>query len=107
MADEIAKEVQMGRMDGPFTAPTWWDVPAVALTCHPHTRQLKPLPHPTQLSRWPSAYTRPAQMVNPRLDVEKTGGGAAITDPATWQTNLTITLQTIMYGLHSTPAANT
>ena len=47
MADEIAKEVQMGRMDGPFTAPTWWDVPAVALTCHQHTRQLKPLPHPT------------------------------------------------------------
>ncbi len=47
MADEIAKEVQMGRMDGPFTAPTWWDIPAVALPQHAHTRQLKPLPHPT------------------------------------------------------------
>ena len=62
----------MGRMDGPFTAPTWWDVPAVALTCHPHTRQLKPLPHPTPVIA--VAFTRPAQMVNPRLDVEKTGG---------------------------------
>ena len=47
MADEIAKEVQMGRMDGPFTAPTWWDVPAVALRTHEHTKHLKPLPHPT------------------------------------------------------------
>ena len=47
MADEIAKEVQMGRMDGPFMAPTWWKIPAVALPQHAHTNQLKPLPHPT------------------------------------------------------------
>ena len=37
----------MGRMDGPFTAPTWWDRPAVALRTHEHTKQLKPLPRPT------------------------------------------------------------
>ncbi len=47
MADEIAKERKMGRMDGPFYAPEWWDVPAVALNKHPHTRELKPIPHPT------------------------------------------------------------
>ena len=34
-------------MDGPFTAPTWWDVQAVALPTHEHTKHLKPLPHPT------------------------------------------------------------
>ena len=46
MADEIAKEVQMGRT---FSAPDWWDRPAVALATHEHTKHLKPLPHSTPL----------------------------------------------------------
>ena len=34
MADEIAKEVQMGRMDGPFRAPKWWTRRSVLLQRH-------------------------------------------------------------------------
>ena len=45
MADEIAKEVQMGRMDGPFRAPKWWTRRSVPLQRHQHTSNLKPLPH--------------------------------------------------------------
>ena len=45
MADEIAKEVQMGRMDGPFRAPKWWTRRSVPLQRHKHTSNLKPLPH--------------------------------------------------------------
>ena len=45
MADEIAKEVQMGRMDGPFRAPKWWTRRSVPLQRHKHTANLKPLPH--------------------------------------------------------------
>ena len=46
MADEIATEVQQGRMAGPFTAPTWWPIPTVPLRTHAHTNTLLPLPHP-------------------------------------------------------------
>ena len=107
MADEIAKEVQMGRMDGLFTAPhggMFQQSLSHATNIQDNSNHYH-IPH--QSSPWHSAHTRPAQMVNPRSDVEKTGGGAAITDPATWQTNLIVTLQTIMYGLHSTPETNT
>ena len=45
MADEIAEEVSMGRMDGPFQQPEWWPTKAVSLPHHAHTQQLKPLPH--------------------------------------------------------------
>ncbi len=45
MADEIATEVQQGRMAGPFTAPQWWPIPAVPLRTHAHTNTLLPLPH--------------------------------------------------------------
>ncbi len=100
MADEIAKEVQMGRMDGPFAAPTWWDRPAVALRTHERTKQLKPLPHPTP-------YTRQVRMVIPTYAEEKTGEGVDTTAPATWQTNHTTTHQTTTSGWHSTPTSAT
>ncbi len=45
MADEIAKEVQQGRMAGPFEAPPWLGTDTVPLTIHAHTSNLLPLPH--------------------------------------------------------------
>lgn len=43
--EEIAKEVTMSRMDGPFLAPDWWTTQSVPLHKHQHTQKLKPLPH--------------------------------------------------------------
>ena len=44
MLDEILAEVKLGRMNGPFKAPTWWPRPAVA-TQQPGTDVLLELPH--------------------------------------------------------------
>ena len=44
MLDEILAEVKLGRMNGPFKAPTWWPRPAVATT-QPGTDVLLDLPH--------------------------------------------------------------
>lgn len=45
MAEEIANEVTMGRMEGPFREPQWWTTKSVPLSQHQHTMHLKPLPH--------------------------------------------------------------
>ena len=44
MLDEVLAEVKLGRMNGPFKAPTWWPRPAVATT-QPGTDVLLDLPH--------------------------------------------------------------
>ena len=44
MLDEVLAEVKLGRMNGPFKAPTWWPRPAVA-TQQPGTDVLLDLPH--------------------------------------------------------------
>ena len=45
MADEIAKEVQQGRMAGPFHGPQWLHHPTTPLLEFEHTSTLQPLPH--------------------------------------------------------------
>ena len=45
MANEIATEVQQGRMAGPFRASEWLETSTVPLSLHEHTKQLTPLPH--------------------------------------------------------------
>ena len=45
MADEIAKEVQQGRMAGPFEPPPWLQKHTVPLHRHTHTNKLLPIPH--------------------------------------------------------------
>ena len=60
MADEIAKEVQQGRMAGPFEAPPWLGTDTVPLTIHAHTSNLLPLPHQDPIiALKPSASNRP------------------------------------------------
>ena len=83
MADEIATEVQQGRMAGPFTAPHWWPIPAVPLRTHDHTRTLLPLPldDPIIAVAFISASTRQALTVNPRSAGEKIGDGVDTTKP--------------------------
>ena len=46
MANEIATEVQQGRMAGPFQAPAWLQTNTTPLKDYPHTSILLPLPHP-------------------------------------------------------------
>ncbi|CAE7617397.1 Dnmt3a, partial [Symbiodinium sp. CCMP2456] len=38
LANEIAEDVRLGRMEGPFTSPTTWPKTAVPLATHTHTR---------------------------------------------------------------------
>ena len=45
MANEIATEVQAGRMRGPFTPPTWFTTPTVSLQTQRHNLKKLPLPH--------------------------------------------------------------
>ena len=45
MANEIATEVQQGRMAGPFRAPEWLKSDTVPLTLHEHANKLFLLPH--------------------------------------------------------------
>ena len=45
MADEIAKEVQQGRMAGPFHGPQWLQHSTTPLLEFEHTSTLQPLPH--------------------------------------------------------------
>ena len=45
MADEIAKEVQQGRMAGPFHGPQWLHHHTTPLLEFEHTSTLQPLPH--------------------------------------------------------------
>ncbi|CAE7826193.1 kanC [Symbiodinium sp. CCMP2592] len=40
MADEIAADVSLGRMEGPFTSPSDWPKSAVPLASHEHTSKL-------------------------------------------------------------------
>ena len=44
MADEIAADVAMGRMEGPFEAPSWWCKRTVPLASHSRTAKLHPAP---------------------------------------------------------------
>ena len=46
MANEIATEVQQGRMAGPFQAPAWLQTNTTPLKEYSHTSILLPLPHP-------------------------------------------------------------
>ena len=46
MANEIATEVQQGRMAGPFQAPAWLQTNTTPLKEFSHTSTLLPLPHP-------------------------------------------------------------
>ena len=45
MADEIAEEVQSGRMKGPFEAPEWFTTNTTDLQTTKHTLTKQPLPH--------------------------------------------------------------
>ncbi len=68
MADEIATEVQAGRMKGPFTPPKWFTTRLSDTACrsyHSHTK--------TQSSPWHSASNKPDQTAIPRSAEEKTG----------------------------------
>ncbi|CAE7268898.1 Dnmt3a, partial [Symbiodinium sp. CCMP2456] len=42
MANEIAEDVRLGRMEGPFTSPTSWPKKAVPLASHAHASRLLP-----------------------------------------------------------------
>ncbi|CAE7232002.1 DNMT3A [Symbiodinium sp. CCMP2456] len=44
LANEIAEDVRLGRMEGPFTSPTTWPKTAVPLATHAHTSRLLPGP---------------------------------------------------------------
>ncbi|CAE7252601.1 kanC, partial [Symbiodinium sp. CCMP2456] len=44
LANEIAEDVRLGRMEGPFTSPTSWPKKAVPLATHTHTSRLLPGP---------------------------------------------------------------
>ena len=44
MLDEILAEVKLGRMNGPFKAPSWWPKPSAA-TAHQGADVLLDLPH--------------------------------------------------------------
>ena len=44
MAAEIAADVKLGRMEGPFAAPEHWCKETVALTGFQHTSRLLPAP---------------------------------------------------------------
>ena len=46
MADEIAQEVQTGRMRGPFEPPGWFSKPTTSLRTQKHFLPVQPLPHP-------------------------------------------------------------
>ena len=48
MADEVAADVELGRMEGPFSSPSDWPKKAVPLASHSHTARLLPGPEEHQ-----------------------------------------------------------
>ena len=73
MADEVAADVELGRMEGPFSSPSDWPKKAVPLASHSHTARLLPGPKNTSPLASLSRYTRSGRTASRRLDELKTG----------------------------------
>ena len=77
MADEIAADVSLGRMEGPFAAPEHWCRRTIPLSSHSHTAQLLPRLKAGFLALSRLQCIRLGQTARRKSGGRKIGGGQA------------------------------
>ena len=104
MAEEIATEVQQGRMAGPFHGPQWLHHSTTPLLEFEHASTLQPLPHADPIIAMAFSIEQTGSTARPKSDEERTGDAPVTTKHARSQTNHITTHQITTPGLPSTPA---
>ena len=96
MLDEILSAVKLGRMNGPFKAPSWWPKPSVA-TSHPGPMCSSIFHTTIPSSRWHLASNKQAATATPRFAEGRIGDVVDTTLRASCTTNLSITRSTTSF----------